>query len=469
MKKIKRYFCAVGIAGLLAMCACGSTPNESRTGSGSAATDSDVRASVETESKSGGGASEASGLVPLSMDGTAHCNTEDGYYYITEDTTELRDGTYGSHLMYMDFATQQEIYLCSDTGCSHDDESCPSVLGGDEFQWGSSRIFIWNDNLYILSKENDDDGSVSIQYMGGEQPDAESEPAALYRMNLDGTDRKKIFTFEDGMTLEDCVFADSDSIYFVSKKLETNVERSVSVTDSTDRNVIRFTPADGSLETVQSLDPDDGIKWQVAGCYDRSLVLSGIIYPEGFSDSPDVDDDAWRDAYLDSRTVYATLDLKDGKLTQVYQTENQDMHSCANRDGILYLSSENSGEIEKIDLRTGQQSALAQLPQSNIIGSLSDALICRSWDMTDDYTLYFVDTADGTVSHCGLTNQYNGWALDVMGETRDDAIVIYDYDAEANPDDSYEIYQYKFALIAKPDLYAGTDRFRPIQMTGKGI
>lgn len=58
--------------------------------------------------------------------------------------------------------------------------------------------------------------------------------------------------------------------------------------------------------------------------------------------------------------------------------------------------------------------------------------------------------------------------MELVGETQKDAIVIYDYEAEALPDDAYEISQYKMALISKNDLYAGRDNFRPIDMIAEG-
>ena len=51
----------------------------------------------------------------------------------------------------------------------------------------------------------DNDGSVSkgMITIGGDGRSVESQPAVLYRANPDGTDRKKIFTFDAGLTLED--------------------------------------------------------------------------------------------------------------------------------------------------------------------------------------------------------------------------------------------------------------------------
>ena len=95
-------------------------------------------------------------------------------------------------------------------------------------------------------------------------------------------------------------------------------------------------------------------------------------------------------------------------------------------------------------------------------------LVCRTWDMEENYYLYFVDTESGNVSCCTLTNKYNGWPLELVCETQKDAVVIYDYDAEELSDGAYEIHRYKIALISKIDLYAGNDKFRPIEMIAGG-
>lgn len=125
------------------------------------------------------------------------CYTENGYYYQTFDTVELADGTYGSHLMYMDYASCREIYLCSTAGCRHDSPDCPAVLPYDDFPVSSTKLFVSGDHLYILSREYDDDGAMSQDYLldGTYDEPAESQPAVFYQAKLDGTERKKIYTF----------------------------------------------------------------------------------------------------------------------------------------------------------------------------------------------------------------------------------------------------------------------------------
>ena len=384
---------------------------------------------------------------------------------------ELADGSWGNHIMYMDFATNQEVYLCSDAGCSHDNKSCNAVLSENEYTPYSSKIFVWNGKLYLLDKDADTDGSATIDLMLGQNMQAvqaETRPATLYQMNLDGSDREKIYTFADGITLEDTILSSDDGIYFVAKKLETDIDGNTTVTTSTDRNIVKFSPANKQLKTIMSLQPDDDISWRIVGCYDNSLVLEGIEYENGNFGSADMSDAEWKDLYNKSQTVFATLDLSSQKHTEVYRVKNKGIHASATHNGFLYVSEASSNDVIAIDLRTGSASTLASLTQNNIMGVFSDQLICRTWDLSDDYTLYFLDTKDGRISHCTLTNKYNGWPLEVICEAGNDALVIYDYKADAHSDGSYEIHQYKYALIDKDDLYAGKNTFRPIEMIGEG-
>lgn len=463
-KRIATIFYALAL--LLSLCACSDKgADKSPSGTSVNKTNPDNRQSGQVETNA---LDSTQGLTMLANEDFPHCSTENGYYYIPDETIKLKNGSYGTHILYMDYDSRQEVYLCSNTGCSHDDESCPAVLCNDEFAGVSSKIFVWKQKLYLLSKEYDAEGSIVYNLEPEQSVQAESKPAALYQMNLDGTGRKKIYTFSNDVTLEDSVLTSDDWIYFVTKKLETNVDKNASVTTATDRNLVRFNPLSGSLETVVSMNFHDKINWQIMDCYDNNLVLEGISYADSNSGSSDMSQKEWKALYNKSKSVFATLELGNKKLKRVYQIQNTRNHGSASKGGVLYISEEGTKNIRKIDLRTGKTTTLATLKSNNIMGMFSDMLICRTWDLTKDYTLYFVNTKNGKVSHCKLTNQYNGWSLEPICEAGDDALVIYDYKADANSDGSYEIYQYKYALITKEDLYSGKNSFRPIQMIGKG-
>lgn len=446
MKKLLSIICMCTL--LLGLCACGSGQGEAGENT---VTDSSLSQTQE-------------GLSLLTHEVYPSCNTEDGYYYIPGDLKELRDGSYGCAVMYMDFATQKEIYLCNNAGCKHDTKSCSAIIPESEFSPFFGTIFTSNGRLYLLSCSEDSEGkTVSYGYTESGITTAIA-PNVLYCMNLDGTNREKIYTFPDGVTVEPTVLGDGSSLYFVTKELSQNGQ----TTTASNRQLMRYDISSGKTAAVADLNMESGSHWRIVGCSGNRVVLEGVVYPEEYSAEKDYSADQWSEIFSASQTKYVCLNVENGKFTSLYDVKNQNGHGAAVLEGCLYVAEGSSKDILQINLDSGNQSILASLEQSNIIGTMGSKLVCRTWDMTEDYYLYFVDTKNETVSRCTLTNKYNGWALELVGETQNDALVIYDYDAETLSDGAYEIYRYKMALISKDDLYKGNDNFRPIEMIGGG-
>ena len=172
---MKKRFVLFMIAMLICstLCACG----------GKTATSGDTGQNTVSQQNTDRIVSSEGGNLQLLSNryGDSACNTENGYYYLTVEITKLRDGSYGTHLMYMDFASGREIYLCSTAGCKHDSLDCPSVFSYDDFPLYSTLLFVFGDDLYILSREEDDDGSVFQENvnMGNDGSSVESRPAVL--------------------------------------------------------------------------------------------------------------------------------------------------------------------------------------------------------------------------------------------------------------------------------------------------
>ena len=51
-----------------------------------------------------------------------HFTTDSGFYYFTQ-TQKISDNLYGFYLMYVDYATKKEVYLCTDRGCRHNNQN----------------------------------------------------------------------------------------------------------------------------------------------------------------------------------------------------------------------------------------------------------------------------------------------------------------------------------------------------------
>lgn len=463
MKKIIAFFMMV-ILFCMPLCACGSRNKAGNSGSDNAEHYSTLH-SVDGDNSS----SETGKLRLLgSRYGEGSCITENGYYYLVNDTVELRDGTYGTHLMYMDFATGREIYLCSTAGCKHDSPDCPAVFLYDDFPIWTTILFVFGDNLYILSREYDDDGSMSQDTMTIGDSKVESQPAALYRAKLDGTERKKIYTFDPELTIEDKVFGNDDGIYVVTKKLSVEKNGNQTYTTSSERKLMFLDLDSLSIREMCPMTFDDNISWKIIGCCQNDFVLSGTDFGKEISQDEKWNDDLYRELYNNSSQVYAVLNPNDGKLKELCRQSNRYENSSQIIGDSLYLSSTENQNIEVLNIRTGENKTLCSLPQNFLMDAFDDTLCCRDWNLGENPTFYFVNTKTGTITRTPLTILCNGWSIDFRGETASDILFIYDYDATAHEDGSYEIYQYKHALISKDDLFEGRENYRKIEMIGPG-
>ena len=398
--------------------------------------------------------------------------SETGYYYITEDGQELKNGEYGRHIMYMDFATKKEVYLCNEPGCRHRDAKCTSVLTDEIGR--NCLLFAAKDKLYLLSRDMTAENTVTTEFSWDGSGDAAIKkiPTVLYSMGLDGTNRKKEYTFEQDVTVDDIVLWDGKALYFAAKKISTSKEKDTSYTTASERELVKFNTKDFKFVKVCSLGTDEEVKWQIAGCSGGRVILRGTKYNQKLSLKEQMklgDKELW-DYQNDSKEVYAWLNTKDGSVKEIYSVKNRtdSENSSALIGNYLYVSHKKTKEIEKVDVRTGEAQKLATIKNGFIAGTLSDKLICQDWNGTGDQTLYFMDVNSGKTEHCTLVNKCTGWNLEIIGETGQQVLAIYDYEAEEEEEGVWEIYRKQYGLIDKKDLYRSADSFQKIAMKEKG-
>lgn len=414
-----------------------------------------------------GGASGLQFLSSINMEG---CHTKDGYYYQTFETEKLSDGNYGSHLMYMDFQALQEVYLCSNAGCSHDTPDCTAVLPYDDFPIASTLLFVWQDSLYLLSKMQDNDGSMQMSFgqesLGSTSNITEGRAAVLYRANLDGTGREAVHTFDPSLSLEDLVLGDESGIYVVTKKLTAEQGSEGTYINSSERRLVHLDLASGKEQEVCSLDFDGFISWSLVDCYDRTLILQGTDYGREVSNEEIFSDDAYRNLYENSQTVFATVSLDRPELEIRYRQDNKDRNYALVEGNMLYASNAD-GSVTSFDFRTGAEKELSRLGGgSYLCGKVGNKIYCDS--PSGDNTYDYIDIDTGEISHSSLVNQSLGWSLDFRAVLDSDVLAIYDYEYRDNGDGSYEITRYQYGLISQEDLFAGIPNFRKINMIGKG-
>ncbi len=387
--------------------------------------------------------------------------TEDGYYYLTLESERIADGRHAKHLMYMDFDSGREIYLCSDASCTHNTADCTSVFPTDEFGW-SSVVFVMDDSLYILSKKADNDGSATAGVLGaGSDAAVEAVPTVLYRTNPDGTGREKLYTFDPSVTVEDLVLGDAAGLYVITKKVSAEQSGGNTYQVSSQRKLCYLDLSSLKETVLFSMDFGDTINWDIIGCTGRKLVLYGIDFGREVSAEEKHSDD--NSIYDTSFDVFATCDVDSGALNEIYRVKTPKSRSYETDENNLYFCAD--GKIISVDLQTGEKNTL-YTGQDTLWGIVGDRIYTRD---DSDRTLNFIDTSTGEITHCGLVDRSTGSSLVIVAVTESRVLAIYDSDVTPGSDGSYTVHGYRYGLISKDDLFHGRDNFVPIEMIGSGM
>ena len=158
-------------------------------------------------------------------------NFDKGYYYIN-------DGDDGNNIKYFDYSAKKEIYLCNKPNCKHDTKECSSYLNIAE----ANDLFVYNNYLYLIS------GSGSTTIMSatmGEEGTSISEGGgktpSIYRMNLDGTNKTKLFECPSGVELGSSFILEGNNLYtFFSKNKTVELSKNSYASVETDRELVKI-------------------------------------------------------------------------------------------------------------------------------------------------------------------------------------------------------------------------------------
>ena len=383
--------------------------------------------------------------------------TNDGYYYLT-DYSRLNNGKLAKHLMYIDFKTKQEIHLCNNSACTHKTEDCTSVFNKDEFQF-DSKVFIWNNKIYVISKSTDTSGQVAMGVLGEtSKSNVESNKAVLYKLNLDGTNREKIYTFDDNATIEDFVIGSGNGIYLIAKKVETKYTGGNAYNTSSERKLIYLDFNTKKESTILSMNRNDNIDWKVIGSTKRNLILHGIDLGGQVTDEEKHNNN---DLYENSSDVFAFFYIDNDTLKEVYRVKASSRTYTVDEKNLYYNIDGNS-KILKIDLKTGKEETLANLSSVWVDQVIDNKLLCITNSGKNPIS-YFIDVDTGKMTESKLVNKSTGFSIEIISTSQKEVLAIYDSDVTFNSDGSWTTHSNKYGVISKKDFYSGKDNFKGIK------
>lgn len=173
---------------------------------------------------------------------------ENGYYYID------RGGNITASLRYIDYATAQDIYLSARPESNHltpDDESYISSVAG------TGRAFPVGDKLFLLRTG----APIYADRFG------DDAMAAVFRMNLDGSDRTTVYIGSADERFNDTAAADDHDLYLIREQTER--------TDDSPINKSYLIRMDGESGRTENLCELEYGTWLI-GAADGMLVFHSI-------------------------------------------------------------------------------------------------------------------------------------------------------------------------------------------------
>ena len=230
---------------------------------------------------------------------------EAGYYYFAKDENG------NSLLRVVDYATLQDVPLCSQPNCAHGDETCPAW-----FAWGGTEpsVLASDDALYILFPGAPWDGWAFETY-------GEKALPRILKCNTDGSGRQELARFGASEAFASMPAADGQNLYIILADYSSAggpVEKIVTIGLATG--------AASADEAVQRAE------LRIVGAWGRELILqSGLgrnYYAAYNVDTKELRDLASTDStavvfegslcFLDEATgAIRTVSVEDGGVTEL--------------------------------------------------------------------------------------------------------------------------------------------------------
>lgn len=247
--------------------------------------------------------------------------TADGFYSMEyhEDWT--------GYIVYHDFATLQSVPLCSRPDCEHHDASCTAWIENP-----TDIPDVMNNGRQLL-------------YCYNNFPGPDKKPSRIETANLDGSDRRELYTFAANDVLDTGVGIDENAVYLLARHVEETSET---------WRMLRIDTQDGSETVLWQTRAKSDTSYYFSGCLDNQLVLKEIRPGDGVFDDP------LEQLRHQVHTLYL-LSPAGGDLQPLYSWQQDTGLELPARDELFYVS---DGQLSQL---TGS-GGLTPVAQSPLLG-----------------------------------------------------------------------------------------------------
>lgn len=440
--------------------------------SGNSVTDPGGQASQED---SGSNSQNGSELTVLS-DGRhklfvpGGCSTADGYYSMQE---YLDSGDGCMRITYIDYASGQEVILCSDSSCSHNSERCSSFVTGAPHE---STLFFWDNRLYYFEASYDREGNFSAGGWTGSDGEPRydtilSTPAKLYRMNPDGTNRELVYAFPENLTVELVVVGDKNGLWFIQKEvvIERDEKTGAAHIGAKNKALVKLDLSEKKIVEQIPVPMNDNIGKDFIGVFGSKFIFQGTAYPDGKSAAEFIDILAPRPTMAEEiahraeynalmakcEDVFFALDMTDKTMTEIFRMGFDWFSPDLIGDRIYFPTTTSTFSL---DLNTGKTEDFPVPDGYELEGFIGERPL---FIMTGEpYKRVFIDPETGEM-FSWILGSGTSFVIEICG---DFALVISEQIGTPTPSGGLRNPYNQYALISLDDLYHGRKNFRKIDM-----
>lgn len=333
-------------------------------------------------------------------------NTKDGYYTISTDENGMMN------IMYVDYKTKKQIYLCDKSQCEHDNDKCTSFI---DMKYSARENTLLSDGkyLYLVSSEFNNEGgiSTSINYGTGEVQQ-EDEPSSIYRMNLDGSNKKKLASLDSGELLDDKFFTDGNYLYGIAmKKTNIKIDGDTTYTKGDDYQLIGISIEDGERKNITDWDND----WTILGVYEDKLIVNKLKFDHELTDEERMDNEKYIAAYRQAKEIIGTYDFntKDFEELASHDASNDYLYEIYEKNLFYYKN--NGDKIMSLDLESKKEEVFLETEYCNIQQIYNGYIITSDWKESKK-GFYIISIKDKKIEKFKLIKN-NGYPINIIGES----------------------------------------------------
>jgi hypothetical protein len=401
----------------------------------------------------------------ITMPDKPYSSNKEGLYELHQNND------YSYNIMYTDYASKKQVYLCAMPNCTHNDPACTSWIS----VYGRVEIGATNDNIFLIYTGQSINGIT----------------AYIEKVDLNGSNRRNLCNFGEGVYIGQGVAANNEHIVVKADTYANNDAGEVVVTQS----LLAINSHTGAKETIFETEPATN-DWSIAGysaLFFRNVTSDAFIVKtitqKEYETTEDPEETTENMLKSTQHDIYA-IPFSGEEPRTLLTFIQEDCREGAYDGGLFYLKKNpnNRYSLSRIDTKTGTETVIIEdFSNTNIetsiptrpfgdtfmVNQVDDKLLINhfySKEMLENgnleylLTCYAVDINNGDMLEITLSNYYSatGAPIEVVAQFGDKLLVFADIEDIYEEGSTLPMPVKRFGIISVEDYFASNPNYEMI-------